>query len=104
MFGSSLSRPGLPTRWRGDALTTTRSLSSAAGSALRPFPWDLRLTPEQFALVCQANSEAVLELSASGQLIAMTPTGGDTGRRNTRLEGGALCPGLVLELEESWAI
>jgi hypothetical protein len=48
-------------------------------------PWDLRLTPEQFALVCQANPEAVLELSASGQLIAMTPTGGDTGRPSTRL-------------------
>ena len=48
-------------------------------------PLDLRLTPEQFALVCQANPEAVLELTADGQLIPMTPTGGDTGRRNTRL-------------------
>ena len=48
-------------------------------------PHDLRLTPEQFALVCAANPEAVLELTADGQLIAMTPTGGDTGRRNTRL-------------------
>jgi Uma2 family endonuclease len=48
-------------------------------------PWDLRLTPEQLALVGQVNPEVVLELSAFGQLIAMTPTGGDTGRRNTRL-------------------
>jgi len=48
-------------------------------------PADLRLTPEQFALVCEANPEAVLELAADGQLIAMTPTGGSTGRRNTRL-------------------
>jgi Uma2 family endonuclease len=48
-------------------------------------PHDLRLTPEQFALVCAANPEAVLELTADGQLIAMPPTGGDTGRRNTRL-------------------
>ena len=48
-------------------------------------PPDLRLTPEQFALVCEANPEAVLELAADGQLIAMTPTGGSTGRRNTRL-------------------
>jgi Uma2 family endonuclease len=46
---------------------------------------DLRLSPEQFALVCEANPEAVLELAADGQLISMTPTGGDTGRRNTRL-------------------
>ena len=45
----------------------------------------LRLSPEQFALVCEANPEAVLELAADGQLIAMTPTGGDTGRRNSRL-------------------
>jgi len=45
-------------------------------------PWDLRLTPEQFERVCQANPEAVLELSADGTLIAMTPTGGETGSRN----------------------
>jgi Uma2 family endonuclease len=48
-------------------------------------PPALRLTPEQFALVCEANPEAVLELAADGQLITMTPTGGSTGRRNTRL-------------------
>jgi hypothetical protein len=48
-------------------------------------PPTLRLTVEQFALVCEANPEAVLELAADGQLISMTPTGGDTGRRNTRL-------------------
>jgi Uma2 family endonuclease len=57
----------------------------ASGLPRLLLPWDLRLTPEQFALVCKANPEAVLELSACGQLIAMTPTGGDTGRRNTRL-------------------
>ncbi|MFM9100362.1 MAG: Uma2 family endonuclease, partial [Cyanobium sp.] len=48
-------------------------------------PWDLRLTPEQFERVCQANPEAVLELSADGQLLAMTPTGGETSARNLRL-------------------
>ena len=48
-------------------------------------PPDFRLTPEQFALVCQANPEAVLELTADGQLITMTPTGGDTGARNHSL-------------------
>jgi Uma2 family endonuclease len=51
-------------------------------------PADLRLTPEQFAAVCAANPEAVLELDADGQLIPMTPTGGDTGARNQTL--GAL--------------
>lgn len=48
-------------------------------------PWDLRLTLEQFERVCQANPEAVLELAADGHLIAMTPTGGETGARNLRL-------------------
>jgi Uma2 family endonuclease len=48
-------------------------------------PPELRLSPEQFALVCQANPNAVLELSASGHLISMTPTGGDTSARNSAL-------------------
>ncbi|NDG74606.1 MAG: Uma2 family endonuclease [Synechococcaceae bacterium WB8_1B_136] len=48
-------------------------------------PGELRLTPEQFALVCEANPEAVLELAADGQLIRLTPSGGDTGTRNTLL-------------------
>ncbi|MFM7551179.1 MAG: Uma2 family endonuclease, partial [Cyanobacteriota bacterium] len=48
-------------------------------------PADLQLTPEQFARVCAANPEAVLELSADGQLITMTPTGSETGSRNSRL-------------------
>ena len=48
-------------------------------------PWDLRLTPEQFERVCQANPDAVLELAADGQLIAMTPTGGETSVRNSAL-------------------
>ena len=63
------------------------SPGQAAASALAPLllPPDLRLTPEQFALVCEANPDAVLELAADGQLITMTPTGGETGRRNTRL-------------------
>lgn len=49
------------------------------------FPGGLRLTPDQFALVCAANPEAVLELGADGQLIVMTPTGSETGARNSRL-------------------
>jgi len=55
--------------------------------ALAPLllPPEQRLSVEQFALVCEANPEAVLELMVDGQLITMTPTGGETGRRNTRL-------------------
>jgi Uma2 family endonuclease len=61
--------------------------ASAPEASLPPLllPPELRLTPEQFALVCQANPEAVLELAADGQLIAMTPTGGETGARNLAL-------------------
>lgn len=58
--------------------------------ALAPLhlPADLRLSTEQFAAVCTANPEAVLELSADGHLIHITPTGGETGARNQTL--GAL--------------
>ena len=44
-------------------------------NALAPMQWpaDLRVSADQFALVCAANPEAVLELDASGQLIQMTP-------------------------------
>ena len=51
-------------------------------------PEDLQLTVEQFAALCQANPDAVLELDASGRLIHMTPTGSETGSRNQTL--GAL--------------
>ena len=60
-------------------LTTSRP-----HSALR-LPLDLRLTPEQFGLVCAENREAVLELDADGRLIATIPTGSETGSRNGEL-------------------
>ena len=50
-----------------------------------PLSASLRFTPEQFEQLCQANPDAVLELSPEGQLITMTPTGGDTGARNAGL-------------------
>ena len=58
--------------------------------ALAPLrlPDDLELTAEQFAAVCQANPNAVLELDAGGHLIQITPTGSETGSRNQAL--GAL--------------
>jgi Uma2 family endonuclease len=45
----------------------------------------LRLTPDQFAELCQANPDVVLELAADGSLICTTPTGSDTGARNGEL-------------------
>jgi Uma2 family endonuclease len=91
-------------------------------------PWDLRLTPEQFERVCQVNPEAVLELTAEGFLIVMTPTGGETSSRNGQLlyqlqvfcrrhkgwrlfdssggfrlpDGSVLSPDAALVLEKRW--
>jgi Uma2 family endonuclease len=91
-------------------------------------PWDLRLTPEQFERVCQVNPEAVLELTAEGFVIVMTPTGGETSSRNGQLlyqlqvfcrrhkgwrlfdssggfrlpDGSVLSPDAALVLEERW--
>ena len=59
-------------------------------------PRTLSFTPSQFAQVCAANPEAVLELAADGTLIEMTPTGGASGARNQTL--GAL---LWLAIEQS---
>ena len=63
------------------------TLAPAHADALAPLllPERLQLTPEQFEAVCQANPNAVLELDASGQLIQITPTGGETGARNSTL-------------------
>jgi len=60
--------------------------SGADGLAPLWLPPELRLTPEQFALVCAENREAVLELAADGSLVVISPTGSETGARNTRLE------------------
>jgi len=91
-------------------------------------PLDLRLTPEQFERVCQVNPEAVLELTAEGHLIVMTPTGGETSSRNGQLayqlqvfcrrqkgwrlfdssggfrlpDGSVLSPDAALVLEDRW--
>jgi Uma2 family endonuclease len=73
-------------------MTIAPSAAQAHAAASTPegrpdllLPGELRLTPEQFALVCEANPEAVLELAADGQLIRLTPTGGETGARNAHL-------------------
>lgn len=72
-------------------LTTTPATAQNAPSspfdALAPLrlPAELRLTPEQFELVCAENREAVLELTADGRLIAMIPTGSETSSRNSEL-------------------
>lgn len=67
--------------------------TSQLRDSLRPGPLSLpqaltdalRLSPEQFAQLCQTNPESVLELAADGSLISMTPTGRETGGRNGAL-------------------
>jgi len=66
-------------------MTLTTSPAALDAPALLRLPPDLRLTPEQFALVCAENREAVLELDADGRVIAITPTGSETGSRNGEL-------------------
>jgi len=43
------------------------------------------LITEEFELICQDNPELKLELSATGELIIMSPTGGETGNKNATL-------------------
>ena len=43
------------------------------------------VTPEQFERLCQEYSELRLELTSTGELIVMPPTGLETGRRNSKL-------------------
>jgi len=59
-------------------------------------PRSLTFTPSQFAEVCAANPEAVLELDAHGHLVENSPTGSASGARNQTL--GAL---LWLAIEQS---
>ncbi|MCT0219657.1 Uma2 family endonuclease [Synechococcus sp. CBW1107] len=63
------------------------TLTTNPSSGVLPlnFPSGLRLTPEQFELVCAENREAVLELTADGRVIAMPPTGSETSGRNSEL-------------------
>lgn len=45
----------------------------------------LELTDETFYQLCQANPDVKFERTATGELIVMSPTGGETGDRNRRL-------------------
>ncbi|MEH2310013.1 MAG: Uma2 family endonuclease [Nostoc sp.] len=45
----------------------------------------LELTDEQFFQICQANRDLKFERAASGELIIMPPTGGETGNKNARI-------------------
>ena len=45
----------------------------------------IKLTDEEFYQLCQLNQDLRLERKATGELIIMPPTGGETGRRNASI-------------------
>ena len=47
----------------------------------------LELTDAQFEAICRQNRELRLEKTATGELVIMPPTGGETGKRNTSITG-----------------
>jgi Uma2 family endonuclease len=50
-------------------------------------PPNLKVTQEQFAILAAGNRDVQLELTPTGELIIMPPTGGNTGKRNIDIEG-----------------
>ncbi|NJO78916.1 MAG: Uma2 family endonuclease [Cyanobacteria bacterium RM1_2_2] len=44
-----------------------------------------QLTDEAFSAICEANPEIKFERTADGALVIMSPTGGETGNRNSKL-------------------
>lgn len=50
-------------------------------------PDNMKVNREQFEQLAIANRDLRLERTATGQLIIMPPTGGNTGRKNIELEG-----------------
>ena len=45
----------------------------------------IRLTPQQFELLCRDNPDVRMELTSKGELIVMSPTGSKSGMRNSIL-------------------
>lgn len=50
-------------------------------------PPQFKITQQQFEVLAQVNRELRLEKTATGELIIMPPTGGNTGRKNLEIEG-----------------
>jgi Uma2 family endonuclease len=48
-------------------------------------PKGFKITPEQFDVLAEAEQLARMELTKDGELIVMSPTGGEAGRKNSRL-------------------
>ena len=48
-------------------------------------PKGFKVTPEQFEQLASAEQSARMELTKDGELVTMSPTGGEAGRKNRRL-------------------
>ena len=48
-------------------------------------PKGFKITPQQFDILAEAEQLARMELTKDGELIVMSPTGGEAGRKNCRL-------------------
>jgi Uma2 family endonuclease len=49
------------------------------------FPPTARLSDEQFTQLCSANRDLQFERTSTGELIIMSPTGGETSRKNSEI-------------------
>jgi Uma2 family endonuclease len=67
---------------------TTASIECSPTLTINLSP--LKLTSEQFQEICDTNRDLRLELSATGELIVMPPTGWGSSRRNLKL-GTQVC-------------
>lgn len=50
-----------------------------------PLELEIEMDDEQFFRLCQKHRDLQFERSATGELIIMSPTGGSTGKRNSRI-------------------
>jgi Uma2 family endonuclease len=56
------------------------------GMAMPQLPLDIsRFTDDQHFQFCAANRKLRIERTAEGKIIIMSPTGGETGRRNAEI-------------------
>ncbi|AFZ33744.1 protein of unknown function DUF820 [Stanieria cyanosphaera PCC 7437] len=60
-------------------------MDTIAVSLPSPLQLSIDLTDEQFWQLCQRNRDYRFERNAQGDLIVMSPTGSDTGRRNIKI-------------------
>lgn len=69
-------------RFRAGAIVIIELIFSVIPPMSLSLPLTLRVTPDQFWQICQANPDASLELNVYGEIEEMSPTGWQSSRRN----------------------